>query len=361
MDASIIGLQRLTTQRINNERLSTPADIVTWMGAMQAQDYKQALWAIGARLKSGTIADVEAAIERGEILRTWPMRGTIHFVPREDARWMLDLCASRIVKSTKGRREQLGLDADTLARSIEIIQNALVGQNRLERQDLLRVLEDAGISMQGQRGYHTLSYAATTGVICIGPMQGKQQTFVLLAEWVPNTHTLARDDALAELTDRYFRSHAPATIDDFARWSGLTKTDVKRGIKTLGDALIVQEIEGIDYFVPANISAPTTDDAPQIYLLAAYDEYVLGYKNRDAVLATKHAQKVVPGNNGVFYPIIVIDGHIVGTWQRKLNSNSMNLKFQFYESANGLEDRVTTEAQKYCEFMQLPIASITVD
>lgn len=359
MPSSTIGLQRLINQRISHHKFSTPAEVVRWMGAMQAQDYKQSLWAVGSRLQSGTVTDVEAAIENGDIVRTWPMRGTIHFVPPEDAKWMLELCASRTIKSTAGRRKQLGLDDETLQRSVAIFQDALAGGKRFARGELLALLEAAGINMDGQRGYHTLSYAALLGVLCIGPMHGTQQTFVLLEEWVPNLRSLSPDEALAELTQRYFTSHAPATIDDFARWSGLTKSDVKRGLHMLGDAFITEEIEGIEYYLPASLERSQIQ--PPIHLLAAYDEYVLGYKNRDAVLAPEHAQKIVPGKNGVFYPTVVVEGQIVGVWRRKLSANAMELTFQPFAPFGEIEEQVLAQASTYSAFMQLPIASMVVE
>src|ERR671916_423600 len=187
-----IARQRLVNQRIEGEKFEKPEEVVRWLGAMQAQDYLQALWAIGLRLRSATVADVERAIADGKILRTWPMRGTLHFVPPEEARWRLKLSASRILARDGRRLEQLGLDRGIMGRCKELFYEALGGNRRLTRPEIMQVLEEAGIGTQNQRGYHILWYLSQEGVICPGPNRGKQQTFVLLDEWVPDSIELSR-------------------------------------------------------------------------------------------------------------------------------------------------------------------------
>ncbi len=226
-----IGFHRLSNQHIAGEKFEKPEEVVKWMGALQAQDYGQSVWAIGLRTRSGTLADVERAIEDGTIIRTWPMRGTIHFVPPEDARWMLKLSAARMLAADGRRMAQLELTVDILVRCQDLFYHALSGGKRLSRPDLMTLLEDAGISTQHQRGYHILWYCAQNGVICLGPMQGKQQTFELLDEWSPGSRDLPREEALAELARRYFSSHGPATVHDFAWWAGLTVTDARLGLE----------------------------------------------------------------------------------------------------------------------------------
>jgi hypothetical protein len=205
-----IGRQRLSNQRIGGKGFEWPEEVVRWMGAIQAQDYAQSLWAIGLRLGSATAADVERAVAEARIVRTWPVRGTIHFVPAEDVSWMLKLSAARVLAADGRRLGQLGLDRETLQRCGRLFRDALEGGRRLSRQSMMELLEGAGIGTGGQRGYHILWFLSQAGLICPGPMQDKQQTFVLLDEWVPASRELSREEALAELAERYFASHGPA-------------------------------------------------------------------------------------------------------------------------------------------------------
>src|SRR5437667_8624903 len=186
------------------------------MGALQAQDYQQSLWAVGLRTQSATVADIEQSIAHRKIVRTWPMRGTLHFVPGDDAKWMLSLSASRMLAKGRRRLEQLELDETIMERCKELFSDALKGNGRLSRPNAMQLLEDAGISTRNQRGYHILWYLAQTGLICLGPMQDKQQTFVLLDEWIPHSKALSREESLVELALRYFVSRGPAPVHDFA-------------------------------------------------------------------------------------------------------------------------------------------------
>jgi hypothetical protein len=315
-----IGIYRLQSQRVTGERPKSAAEVVRHMGAIQAQDYKQAVWASGLRTDNATITDVENAIQTGEILRTWPMRGTIHFVPAEDTQWMLKLCATKVVAGHGRRMRQLELTEDIMHRCEALLVKALAGRKVITRADLLQIAEDAGISTEKQRGYHILWHLAHEGIICLGPMEGKQQTFVLLDEWVDEHRNLVGDEALSELVWRYFAGHGPATERDFARWSGLTLTETRRGLDILGKRLIHAEIDETDYWMAESTS---TQPDQSVHLLAGFDEYTIGYQDRSTVVPGEHADKIVPGNNGVFRPIIVHNGQVIGTWTRKLKRKSV--------------------------------------
>ena len=351
-DTNIAG-QRLFNQHIEGEKFEKPGDVVRWLGAVQAQDYAQSLWAIGLRLRSATIVDVERAICEGKILRTWPMRGTIHFVPPEDTGWMLELSASRMLARDIRRQEQLGLDEGILERCKGLFYEALEGGGRLSRPDMMALLERAGISAEGQRGYHILWYAAQSGLICLGPMRDKQQTFVLLDEWVPDPRKLSREESLVELARRYFASHGPATVHDFARWAGLTVTEARTGVG-VGE-LISETIDGDEYWVCADSPGYSAREKPRVHLLPGFDEYLIGYKDRSAVLAAEHAHKIVPGNNGVFQPTIVVDGRVVGTWKRKLKKTSIDVTLHPFTQLGDSEDKVVEAAKSYGDFIGLPV------
>jgi hypothetical protein len=351
-----IARQRLVNQRIEGEKFEKPEEVVRWLGAMQAQDYPQALWAIGLRLRSATVADVERAISDGKIVRTWPMRGTLHFVPPEDARWRLKLSASRILARDGRRLEQLGLDEEVMERCKELFYDALRGHKRFSRPEMMTLLEEAGISTGSQRGYHILWYLSQSGLICPGPMREKQQTFVLLDEWVPYSRELSREESLAELARRYFASHGPATVHDFAWWAGLTVTEARSGLEATMPELVSEKIDGKEYWTTGGAPGHTARDGSSVHLLPAFDEYLLGYKDRGAVLAVDEAQRVVPGKNGIFLPTIVVGGRVVGTWKRKLKKNSVDITLSPFSPLDDPGERAIEAARSYGDFVRLPLS-----
>jgi hypothetical protein len=351
-----IASQRLVNQRIDCERFEKPEEVVRWLGAIQAQDYLQSLWAIGLRLKSARVVDIEQAILDGKIVRTWPMRGTLHFVPPEDAKWLLKLSASRTLAKDGRRLMQLGLDEAIMERCKELFYDALKGNKRLSRPDMMTLLEQAGISTENQRGYHILWYVSQTGLICLGPMQDKQQTFVLLDEWVPNSRELSREESLSELARRYFASHGPATVHDFAWWAGLTVTEARSGLEAAIPGLISEKIDGKEYWMTSDAPGHIAYDKSSVHLLPGFDEYLLGYRDRGAVLAVEEAPKVVPGKNGVFLPTVVVGGRVVGTWKRKLKKNSIDITLSPFTHLGDSEERAIEAARSYSDFVGLPLS-----
>jgi hypothetical protein len=309
-------------------------DVVTWFGAMQAQDAASGLWSLGVRLPQLTATGVQAALERREALRTWPMRGTVHLVPSRDARWMVELMGPRILAGTKTRRAGLGITDETAELATAVLGEALVGGGRLTRPQCLQLLTGAGISVQGQRGYHLLGYAAHRAVICIAPDIDRQQSFVLLDEWAPQPHRPERDEALATMALRYFRSHGPTTRQDFVGWTGLTVADARRGITVAQAAgeLEAVLVDGHESYVGAAAlddgaaggpggAGPARGEPGELLTLPGFDEYLLGYKDRSLMLDAAHLQAVVPGGNGVFQSTLVRDGRVIGTWKRTVVRN----------------------------------------
>ncbi len=352
---------RLYNQRIVGPKFADPDEVVRWLGAIQAQDYLQALWAIGLRTQQSTVTDIEQAIVERKIVRTWPMRGTIHFVPLEDAKWMLKLSASRMIAMDGRRLEQLGLDHAIMERCKELFYDALTGGKRLSRSNMMALLEDAGISTKDQRGYHILWHISQAGLICLGPMQDKEQTFVLLDEWVPHSRELSREESLAELAGRYFASHGPATIHDFAWWAGLTVTDAKTGLEAAKPGLTAEKIDGKECWMTKDAPGHRAYDQSRVYLFPGFDEYLLGYKDRSAVLAREHAPRIVPGNNGVFLPTIVVGGQVVGTWKRRLKKNSVDITLSPFIQLGDSEESVIEAARCYSAFLGLPLSSTAVE
>ena len=352
--------QRLLNQRIAGQKFTTAEEVVRWMGGLQAQDYAQSLWAIGVRTESAAAADIEQAVTERKIVRTWPMRGTLHFVLAEDAPWMLELLAPRRLAGVGARHRELELDDRTLERSKELFYAALKDAGQLTRAEMLKLLENAGISPKGQRGYHILWHAAQTGLICLGPMQGKEQTFVLLADWVQSPRRLSRQEALAELARRYFASHGPAALEDFAGWIGLSLTEARAGLEAAKQDLVYEWKHARQYWSAKHSPVVETEDLSGVHLLPGFDEYLLGYKDRRDVLAPERAPKVAPGGNGIFFPIVVVDGQVAGTWKRAFKKNALNLTLSLFTQGDVSKDRFTAAAESYSDFMRLPLESLEI-
>ncbi len=349
-----VARQRLFNQHIARATLEKPSDVVGWLGAVQAQDYLGALWAVGLRTRNATEADIEKAIADKTIVRTWPLRGTLHFVAAEDVRWILGLLTPRVIAGSAGRRQQLGLDDAIFARSKELFVSALQGGKQLPRDAMYGLLEAAHISTAGGRGLHILWRLAHDGILCFGARKGKQQTFALLDEWAPAAKTMERDGALAELARRYVTSHGPATLQDFVWWSGLTTADARAGLEMAKPHLVQEVIEGQTYWLPS--SMPTAKNASSTaYLLPAFDEYTVAYKDRSAVLDPLYA-KQANSVNGILSPTIVINGQVVGTWKRTLKKGSVVITpSPFTKLKKAEKHALTTAAHQYGAFLELPV------
>lgn len=319
-DQHELALLRLAAQRIAGSGMAGAAEAVHWMAAMQGQDLHGALTSVAIRTESRSLADVEAALNDGSVVRSWPMRGTLHLVAAEDLPWMLRLGSPRILAGAAARRDHLGLDLDTLEAARELAIEALAGGKELARKELLAVWEEAGLAIGGQRGYHTIWYLAQTGTLCFGPMRDREQLIVLLGEWIPEPRRIEGEEALGEWAWRYFRSHGPATVKDFARWTNLAAADVKVGLAVAHARLAHVEVDGVEYLMdpdtPERLAA-FRNDARGMFLLPGFDEFILGYRDRRACLAAEFATRIVPGGNGVFRPTIVSDGQVVGTWSHQ--------------------------------------------
>jgi hypothetical protein len=354
MTSSLIARRRLANHLIGGAAFEEPADVVRWLGLVQAQDYVGALWAVGVRLKGATESGIERALAGRSIVRTWPARGTLHFVAADDVRWMLELLAPRVIAGAAGRYRQLGLDDATFAHSRQVLIDLLQGGKQLSRDALYRALESARISTAGQRGIHILSRLAHEGLICFGARLGKQQTFALLEEWVPAAETKARDQALAELTRRYFTSHGPASLQDFVWWSGLTTLDARNGLEMARPHLVQEVLDDRTYWLPS--AAPAArEPSLTAYLLPAFDEYLVGYKDRNAVLDPVDVRRINAGG-GMLNPTIIVDGQVVGTWRRALKKGSVIVTpGWFTEPAPAEVQAFEAAALRYGAFLGLPV------
>jgi hypothetical protein len=320
-----LSQRRLRNQYVNGSRLEDPAEVVRALCAVQAQDYYSALWAIGLRLRDGCEADVEQAIIERRIVRTWPMRGTLHFVAAEDVHWLIELLAPRILQRNAARLlRDFVIDRPLIRRASKIVKAALSGGRVLTRSALYGQLDTQGIKTGQQRGMHILWWLAHEGLICCGPRAGKQHTFVLLDEWVPAPASLIREEALALLAQRYFAHHGPATLADFVWWSGLTVADANAGVEGARSRLSSEEKNKTTWWSGAGVSARTTRSAP-CHLLPVYDEYTVGYADRSAALDPVYARHAAAGY-GIFRAPIMIDGSIVGSWTREIKKGRVDIR-----------------------------------
>lgn len=355
--ASDIAGWRLRSQRIVGAGFKRPGEVVAWMGAVQAQDYLGALWALGIRMETAREETIEQAIADRTMVRSWPMRGTLHFVAPADLRWMLALLGSRVIAGQRARHRQLELDQAAFDRSRDIITRALVGGRRLTRDALYGTLEAAGVATTGERGLHILQRLALAGLLCFASRAGKQQTFALLEEWVPAARTLESNEALAELAGRYFQSHGPATVQDFAWWSGLTLAEAKRGIELAGSRLEREVVDGQSYWLAAaspGAEPAASPSSPTVWLLPPYDEYTVAYKDRSAVLDPTHG-RVISGN-GIFYPVIVVDGRVAGTWKRVFKKGAVEITLSPFAPLKKKERQAAAHAaERYGAFLGKPI------
>lgn len=357
MHSRDIARQRLINQQIASPPYKKPGDVVFALGAIQAQDYLGALWAIGLRLPRATEADVKKAVADRTIIRTWPMRGTLHFVAAEDVRWMLELLAPRTIARSAGRCRQLELDTTVFVRSEKLFIKALQGGAALTRDQMYEQLERSRISTAGQRGIHILWRLAQEGIICFGAHAGKQPTFVLLDEWVPKAKKLDRHEALAELASRYVTTRGPATLQDFAWWSGLKVSEAKSALELVSSCLVQGGITGSVYWMPRNQRA-TKGAAAEVNLLPSFDEYLLAYKDRSASLDPRDAPKLVPGNGGTYLPTVVMAGHVEGTWKRTFKKNTVVINVDFFNSPETRKNRALADAaERYRQFLGVPLAS----
>lgn len=348
---------RLAAQQVTTPPARMAAEVVAALGAMQAQDYGGALWAIGLRLPGATEAAVERAIAERTIVRTWPMRGTLHLVASADARWMLELLTPRVLEAARKRHAELEIDDAFLRRVRKILVRALQGGRQLTRDAAFDLLAREGIETDAPRRYHIPFRLAQEGFLCFGAREGRQPTFTLLEEWTPNARRLARDEALAELALRYFTSHGPATVQDFAWWSGLRAADARAALEAVASRLTRETVADATFWMASDLAF---EPAATTYLLPGFDEFLLGYTDRDAVLAPRHAPKIVPGGNGVFLPTLVLDGQVVGTWKRTARKKALTLTLSpFARGSRSLVRAAAPAAERLGAFYELPVEIVT--
>ena len=372
----VVISRRLDNQQVSGGGFMRPESLVAWMGCIQAQDFAGAKWAIGSRLRHGTDAGksvsadrsgtvtepdgagpswtdaaIQQAFNEGKILRTHILRPTWHFVTPADIHWMLALTAPRIAAFCAGMHRQLELDQAAFKRSNATLHKALAGGRQLTRKELLPIFRQAKIRTDELRLAHLLMQAELDGVICSGAMSGKQFTYALMEERAPGGKRLDPEEAVGELALCYFKSRGPATVADFAWWSGLTVTDAKKGVEAHRSQFIQEAVDEQNYWIHS--ASATAPPAAGIRILPAFDEYTVAYKDRDLILSPKHALR---SGNGIFKPIILNEGRIAGTWQRTIHKDHIAITTDLFRPLG----RRTIKAAfaGYSAFMEKPIVCI---
>ncbi|PJJ63396.1 winged helix DNA-binding domain-containing protein [Compostimonas suwonensis] len=331
---------RLASQLLTRPAAGSPgrtvADVVRWMSAMQGQDLPGALWSVGVRTPGSREEHVVAAFDRGEIVRSWPLRGTLHVLPPEELRGILSLTGARTIASAARRERELGLDESIVEAARSVAHEVLGGGRALRRDALFAEFESRGIRAGAQVGYHLLWNLSLSGTVVLGPIEGTEQLVVLLEEWVPPAPERDADEVLGSLAHRYVLSHGPVTVADLAWWTKLPLTRARRGLEIArkrgraGDALAEVRYGDASLWLSA---ATLEAAAPSVTTLAlpGFDELLLGYADRGAQLDEVHAQRVVPGNNGMFRPTIVVGGRVRGTWTKKRSARGLTITPEPFE------------------------------
>jgi hypothetical protein len=316
--------------RLWGDPFDAPQDVVSWLCAVQSQDYGPAKWSIAQRTAGVGDADIDRAFADGAILRTHVLRPTWHFVAPADIKWMLQLTAPRVHALNAYMYRQLELDDAVLKKCNQLLVGALRGGIQLTRKELGAVLEGAGVATDGLRLAYVLMNAELNGIVCSGALQGKQHTYALLDERAPRAQELAREEALQALVLRYFTSHGPATAKDLKAWSSLTAADIREALEMLEPRLEHEVLDGVPYwFVPS--APPPTAPSPTVHLLQAYDEYIMGYRESKFILDVSGVTGSLPQGTVVFNHIVVLDGQVAGHWKRTLQKGSVTIEAALYE------------------------------
>ncbi len=347
-----IAALRLANQRIG--RFASAEDVVRTLGAVQAQDYGQSLWTLGLRTGSAGIDDVAEALRSGKLVRTWLMRGTIHYVLAEDIGWMLGLFGARdLARLTPKAWQYHRMTPELMSLARKTFVEALTGGGCLTRREMIELMAQVGIPDDRQQSYFTFIHLAQEGLVVPGPPRGKEQTFVLLEEWAPHQRSLSNEEALAVLASRFFGSHGPATVADFANWAGIGIKEATRGLDPVRGDLVRETFDGKEYWLP-----PDLEPATGTYLLPAYDELVIGYKDR-AAFFTRYDEIPISTYNGMFYATIIEDGQIAGLWKRVMKKTSVDVELR---PLPGFDvDGLVEHTQRFSEFLGLPVRTIVRD
>jgi len=353
MNASKILELRLYNSGLSHSPFKSAADAVSHLGAVQAQDFAAAKWALGLRIKNSTDEDIEKAFNEGTILRTHVMRPTWHFVVPEDIRWMLELTAPRVKKLLMHYNRKLDLDDALFAKSNAAIVKALKDHTYITRQELKTILTNAGIETNVQRLAHIIMWAELDGLICSGPRRGRQFTYALMDERVVKAKKLNREQALAKLALNYFTSHGPAQLEDFSWWSGLAVKDARYALDSIKSKVKQATLDGKTYWFSAHTKV-TAQKSPSALLLSIYDEYTIAYKDRGDISEGRDIERMISMGNALT-AVIILDGKVAGTWNKALKKNMVEIRLSpFRKFSKDEQEALESEVAQYGKFVGIP-------
>lgn len=357
MTLNEIAKIRLAGQNVVNSPFSRVKDLVGSMGAMQAQDYNMAKWAVGLRTPGTADDTVGAAIDSGDIIRTHLMRPTWHLVSVEDASWLLELTGPAIKASQKSRNRELELSDEIFAGTNKIIGNAVREGNHLTREELISILRNEGIETANNRGSHILFTAELDRIICSGRIRNGKQTYALFNERVPEIRRIPREEALKKLAEKYFFSRGPATIRDFTWWSGLPAGDARKALEMIMHGLLSAKTEDKVYWFSPD-AVITASENTGVHLLPAFDEFIISYSDRSAVLNKLHRKRTI-SINGIFNPVIIVDGQVAGLWKRTIKNGRILIETELFKrSGKAVRESIDEKAEEYGRFMNKQIEII---
>lgn len=350
MNITDLAKMRLASQEIGGTKFATVKNVLDWMGAIQAQDFAMAKWAIGIRLPKSTEEGIRTAIDQGDILRTHILRPTWHFVSSDDIYWLLELTAQQIKVSFKSRNNQLGLTKSVLRKSNSVIEKALRDGIHLSREELIIELGKAKIATDENRASHLFAWAELEGLICSGATIKGKQTYALLEQRVLKKKLFLKDEALGTLAKKYLTSRCPATLHDFVWWSGLSVTNAKHALEMAGSEFIPETINSQTYWVNPSYSIPKITNE-NVFLLPAFDELIISYKDRSASLPTEATKKAV-SSNGIFRAVVVVNGQVRGIWKRTVSKDRVIVDVELFESPDKtLSSHIEEATEQYGHYL----------
>ncbi|MCD8042857.1 MAG: winged helix DNA-binding domain-containing protein [Tannerellaceae bacterium] len=341
---------RLTNQQLGNPLFNDPKELVTWMGAIQAQDYTMVKWAIGMRLQQGNLQMVENAINKGDIIRTHVMRPTWHFVPAEDLKWMLQLSLKRNKSAYESYARQLEFPLSSYSKGIDKVCEMLQGNNHLTKQEIKTEFNNLGFELDTSHVTWLVTKAEMEGILCSGPDKAKNPTYALIDERITKSRELTKEESLALLATRYFQSHSPATLADFVWWSGLTITEARLAVSLIQDVLIKENYRDTEFIIHSNSPQEKTYDNI-LHFLPSYDEFLISYKDRTDVLAPEHTSRAF-NTFGIFYPVILHNGQIVGNWKKSSRKGEIHVESSFFQSPIKCKKLINTAEKRFKDFLK---------
>lgn len=349
MTADEICRMRLTAQQLISTEFNSVGQLVSYMGALQAQDYAMAKWAIGGRLAGATDALIEKALNNKAIVRTHVLRPTWHFAAAQDIRWMLELTAAPVRKAMAYNNRALGLDDAVFKKCRKVIEKILRGK-QLTREEIMQALAKISVRTDENRAAHIMLDAELSGLVCNGARREKQFTYALMDEVVPPAKPMKKEEALALLAEKYFTSHGPATLQDFTWWSGLPAGEAKAALAGISTKLQSAACENkLYWFSHSNVK---TKAQSSFHFLPAFDEYMVSYKDRSAALDPRFSRMALTGN-GIFYPVVVVNGKIKGVWKRSVVKNKVHITTEFFTREKIPGSALRKAAQRFAGFLQL--------